>query len=73
MKTIYHTENCENRRCTGQCHEVALECLECGWEEVVDEDDPQPSKCPECGTELTFSEAGPDEAAAERRQMGITS
>lgn len=72
MRAIYHTEECSNTRCTGQCHEVLLECLDCAWEEVYDEEDTLPSKCPDCDEELTCGAADPDEAAAERKQMGIT-
>ena len=63
----WHTEDCFERDCHGECHEPpVVECLNCGEEVDLDEHD----TCPECGESVTYGSV--DDRGAERRQMGIT-
>jgi hypothetical protein len=47
MNITYHTEDCGDRDCNGECHEGEIECLNCGevWQGEWDD---LPEACP-CG------------------------
>lgn len=81
MTIEWHTEDCADRRCGGECHVLRFDCGECGdyveleaSEFLIMEKAGGSIVC-ECGEVIDpYGDAGPSDAecrAAERRQMGF--